>query len=152
MEVYRYLSEYELKAWQEDRRDELGSYFYESEKTFSNNHRYKRNEKYLHFFKNITDIKYIKSIDECVYYEHFLCKFDIPLGILLLHSGNGEYFASIEEENVEKIREFAIPVRNIKTEYLQGFVSIKKLTKTELRGNLTQDCFLRMEQDNCLEK
>ena len=73
--------------------------------------RYKKGEKYLHFFKekkSMQEIKKIKNNDDKNYYY---CTFDIPIHILLKGIGTGYYESSGYDVMYKELREFIINVK-----------------------------------------
>ena len=92
MKVYRFLSEKEYLRILNGEKDKLGnSAFYG--KNWTNTHHYKKDIKYIHFFKDkssIDLIKYIRTLEKQndIFY---ICEFDIPYSKPLFHSGKGFY-------------------------------------------------------------
>jgi len=97
-------------------------YLREEDFLFCNNHDYKENEKYLHFFKEKSNLLYLwMDVGEMI------CTYDIPKEIVDTHTGEGyytDYFTFTEREVIE---ECAIP------SYLIDFddlVSVDEITYT----------------------
>ena len=122
MVVYRYLSKRELDAFTEGDMSKVGAEYFETEKSISNTHKYKEGVKYLHFFQSLKDLKHIEKVRDRNK-EHFVAQFDIPILTLLSCAGKGYYPASGYDLDCEVVREYAIPVENIRPSFLEGYVS-----------------------------
>lgn len=150
MVVYRYLSKRELDAFIEGDMDSVGAEYYESKKSIGNTHDYKEGVKYLHFFQSLKDLKHIAKVRDNSK-EHFVAQFDIPLLTLLSHTGKGYYPASGFDVDYEVVREYAIPVDNIRPSFLDGYVSANEFkienTKASSR-ELTREFDLSKELVN----
>lgn len=119
MKLYRYLSEEELEKIQAGEIEKIG-FFYNDRKKFKrvNNHRYKQNIKYLHFYfdkKEISRIKFarFKGGDVC-----YVCEFNIPFYVILPYIGIGIYESSGYDVPFERVFEVALPARKMKQKYL----------------------------------
>ena len=98
-----------------------------------NNHQYNKNTKYLHFFKEYSDVFYLSSSDKT-----YICIFDIPDDILLRYKGIGKYLDRLLFEKLEQVEEYAIPSELILFDYL---VSVDKISKDLLFEEfLANDC------------
>ena len=126
MIVYRYLSKRELDAFLNEDMDSVGAEYYESDKSVSNTHEYKEGVKYLHFFQSLRDLKHIEKL-RTQNKEHFVAQFDIPILTLIRCAGKGYYSTSGYDCDYETVREYAIPVDNIRPSFLSGYVSSKEL-------------------------
>ena len=126
MVVYRYLSKRELDAFVEGDMESVGAEYYESEKRFSNTHKYKEGVKYLHFFQSLGDLKHIAKVRD-QNKEHFVAQFDIPIMTLIRCAGKGYYETSGYDVSFESVREYAIPVEDIRPSFLDGYVSAKSI-------------------------
>ena len=131
MKVYRYLSEDELNAIQSGELDKIGNEFSREFFKQTNNHKYKKGVKYLHFFKNKEDIKYIQKYYRKYFGTFYTCTFDIPLKTLLKGMGKAKYNeGSGYDLYVVKKREFIVPVSEFKPEWL---ISVDKKSTLEDR-------------------
>ncbi len=137
MKVYRYLSKRELDAFMVGDMDSVGAEYSEKPCAVSNTHKYEEGVKYLHFFKNLEDLKHINKVRTNTK-EHFVCQFDIPFLTLLTHTGVGYYETSGYDSLYETVREFAVPVDKIQPDYLKAYVSTTELSKENISGGITQ--------------
>lgn len=123
MKVYRFLCKQELCQILNGDIKQTGHVF--NGTVFPNNHKYKHNEKYLHFFKNLKDLKYIQRACGGLY-GGYLCKFDIPLHVLLPRTGKGYYrmISSGYDDfgDTEIVKEYAVESKKMETKYLVDFV------------------------------
>ena len=120
MEVFRYLTLEEILDYVNGRFDKIGRSFSRGEA--HNTHRYKPDQKYVHFFKNIRDLETMqrfKGHDQ----EMLIAKFDIPFSTLVKHMGVGYYESRGYDTDRDTVREFAIPTSKLKEHY---FVSCAK--------------------------
>ena len=124
MKVYRYLCEDELKNWLQNDTSMLGSRY--DKIKVSNNHKYKESKLYLHFFAKIDDLDYIRSIKSHEKKDFYICLFDIPAVKLLPHMGKGYYDSRSYNYYMETVREFALPVSEIKPSYLLYYIKDQK--------------------------
>ena len=115
MEVYRYLTMDEILDYVNGRFDQIGCFY--TEKSVHNSHRYKPNQKYVHFFKNLNDLEVIQRFKGRKG-DMLIAKFDIPFTTLVKHMGVGYYESSGYDIDHETIREFAIPTSKLKKNYL----------------------------------
>ena len=105
----------------------VGAEYFETEKSISNTHKYKEGVKYLHFFQSLKDLKHIEKVRDRNK-EHFVAQFDIPILTLLSCAGKGYYPASGYDLDCEVVREYAIPVDNIRPSFLEGYVSSREFS------------------------
>lgn len=138
MLVYRYLSKRELDAFEQGDIDSVGAEYFNKKQDFNNTHKYREGVKYLHFFKNVKDIKHIREVRDDNK-EHFLCQFDMPFLTLLMHSGTGYYSSSGYDIDYETVKEYAVPTDDVKAEYLKGYISTKDMSKEEMNGEISLD-------------
>lgn len=128
MKVYRYLSETELNNILAGNTQELGGNFINKRmvlkkyKVKVNNHRYNPKEKYLHFFKNFSDIEHIR--EERRYYEDnfYFAEFEIPALVLFFAAGKG-YYNSLHgyDTFVDSVTEYAVLAKNFNPNWLVGY-------------------------------
>ncbi len=123
MKVYRYLSQNELNSILENNISAIGcKYSPNEEYKRINNHKYKTDVKYLHFFKHKKDCDRVKFISKGKDIEFYIVEFNIPITTLIQHIGCGYYNAHGYNVNLEKAIEFAIPTSKFKSEYLLSYV------------------------------
>ena len=89
-----------------------------------NNHQYKEDKKYLHFFKFLGDIFYLNLAQ-----NYYLCTYDIPDDILHVKEGIGLYLDIFKLKNLKEVFEYAIETDLLKIEYL---VKVDKLLEQTL--------------------
>lgn len=120
MIVYRYASAGELSSILKGQIKNNGSYFDES---FSNTHKYKPGVRYTHFFKKLKDLPDLQKTFGC-HEGMFICKYNIPLRLLISTSGKGFYDSRTSgyEELYDTIKEFAVESSKLKSEYLEDFI------------------------------
>ena len=121
MKVYRYLSRSELEAIKNNEIDKLGQEYSRFDKGEINNHRYKPNEKYLHFFADKQDLCNIQLLYRKSNKVFYLCEFNIPFTTLMFHRGTGYYQASGYDIDYITAKEFALPTSKFKAEFLTSF-------------------------------
>lgn len=121
MKVYRLMSKNELDLYLNGKINEIGKSF--SNVKLSNNHKYKEGEKYVHFFLNIED----KNIIQEERNFEYLATFDIPITTLIKYYGKGLY-CPIQAGTIKqkRLKEFAINVKDMKSEYFIGYKKIEK--------------------------
>ena len=124
MRVYRLVSEQEFELIKNGEKDKLGNFF---DSRYRNNHKYRKNVKYIHFCKCKDDIEYIKELreKEGKKSEHYICEFDIPITKLFRRKGYGQYNRLDGATGVECIEEYAINIKNFDTNWL---ISYEKIT------------------------
>lgn len=140
MIVYRYLTLEEILDFVNGRFDKIGGVY--NQKNPSNSHRYKPNEKYLHFFKSLNDLGYIKNATR-KNSDMLIAKFDIPFSTLIKHAGIGYYPPQGYDRDYTEVREFAVPTRKLKAEYL---VSCAKDKNSLLTPETAEDALKRFER------
>lgn len=79
-----------------------------------NNHPYEKNYAYLHFFLNLEDIFYLNPKE-----GYFICTYEIPTDILEKYQGIGYYLDYVFYREMKKVLEYAIPIQQIKFDYLE---------------------------------
>lgn len=124
MLVYRYMKQSELNHIINGEFDQVGAK-YDGEYSASNNHKYVKGVKYLHFFKNKDSVQYITKYharSNCVYY---IAVFDIPYSILFAGKGRGKYEVDGMDYLTITQREYIVPVEKMKVEYLKSYVDEK---------------------------
>lgn len=132
MKVYRYLSQDELVAICSGRVDKLGSTFDKKQckKRNQNNHRYKPNTRYLHFFKDKSSLEYIRRerLSDDKTGTYFFCSFNIPNTILFFHRGHGNYDGNYDIP-FYSVTEYAIPVDTFDPHWLDKSIVDDRVTK-----------------------
>lgn len=99
-----------------------------------NTHKYRENEKYMHFFLNKKPINLLPKHNG----QNYLCTFNIPFSLLLKHIGFGYYPSKNEKENrgynsVElKVVEFAISASKFNPNWLVGVQKLETKNKNEI--------------------
>jgi len=94
----------------------VGSYCGNSER---NTHDYDESIKYLHFFKNKSDLLYLNTLK-----ERYICTYSIPEFVLRNYFGHGWYRSYINFATLNNVEEYAIPSTKVKFEYLQSIDEI----------------------------
>jgi len=125
MKVYRYLSENELNTMLENQVDKLGRSFCRSR---SNTHKYKKGERYIHFFKNFKSLSNMRRLRSSYNEVYYYCEFDIPMLILMAGRGLGYYNSSYRWGVKEKCIEYIVPSKYFKKSWLVSYI---KENKTE---------------------
>ncbi len=128
MKVYRYLSETELNSILNGKTNNVGNIFIKrrefTKKTSvrPNNHKYKNNEQYIHFFKNLQDIEHRRSELRTSDENYYFCCFEVPRLVLFMAAGKG-YYSSLHgyEHYIETVREYAVNIKNFKPNWLTGY-------------------------------
>ena len=125
MRVYRYLTEEELNNILGDRCDNIGGKYYGMQNSF----RYDKKSRYIHFFKNLSDIQYIRALKkwriergDYLPTDFYICEFNIPAIILMLSEGEGVYCVSDSQPNGIKVKEFAIKNSIFKSRWMNRYV------------------------------
>jgi len=91
-----------------------------------NNHMYKLDKLYLHFFKNKDSIFYMDTSE-----DRFICTYDIPEDILKTGMGMGQYPNYFNFNHLMNICEYAIESLLISFEYLLKVERIKEYIDIE---------------------
>ena len=127
MKVYRFMCKEELDKILCDKVSELGAYFRTGH--VGNNHKYKANEKYMHFFLNKNAYKHFTKTKKD---DHYLCVFDIPISVLLTHAGKGIYRGlRVEDRGYDALDafrkrvEFAVETSVFKSSWLKAYKKIE---------------------------
>lgn len=121
MIVYRYLTSEELKNILAGDLSKIGSVY--NVEVPTNTHKYKKNVRYLHFFKNLRDFPLIQNFAKSPEGK-FICKFNIPLRTLRTQMGIGTYdcLRGGYDCDVERVKEFAVEVKKISPDCLVDFI------------------------------
>ena len=128
MKVYRLLGEEELELILQQKTDALGSYF---ARMNGNTHKYKKREKYMHFFFHREDCEYMRKIQQktSVCEQNYIAEFNIPLKRIIGHIGRGFYESRHGgyDYDYDVCYELAIPTSIFRSEWLNKFekVSLK---------------------------
>lgn len=120
MLVYRFVSERELVNILSGNNHLLGAE-YNGQYKLSNNHKYEKGVKYLHFFKHKSAISFIRlyhTKDNC---KHFVCTFDIPYSVLFKGKGKGRYETGGMEYLTTTEREYIIPTNEFDCSWLKSY-------------------------------
>lgn len=86
-----------------------------------NNHSYKKEENYMHFFDDEISLLYLYPSK-----GKRICVYDIPEDILNSAIGTGFYLDFIELECLEQVTEYAVESRKMKFEYLERIYVVQK--------------------------
>ena len=127
MKVYRYMCKEELEAILNCDIDKIGR---TQKNDKFNNHHYKKDIKYLHFFKNLKDIEKIKKINKHSDKQFYIGTFNIPLRFLLQGMGVGYYPTRGYDADYVTAREFIVPVEKFKPNYLVEYIRDFSINKT----------------------
>lgn len=128
MIVYRLLGEDELELILHQKNDALGGYF---ARMNGNTHKYKKREKYMHFFFHREDCEYVRRFQQktSVSELNFIAKFNIPLKRIIGHIGKGFYNPKKGgyDYDYDVCYELALPTSIFRSEWLKSFeeVSLK---------------------------
>lgn len=137
MIVYRYLCEDEYKNIMSLNFDKIGGVY--QNHGVSNTFRYKKNERYLHFFKNVDDMETIRELYLKDGKEYYYCSFDIPFGVLLTKMGKGYYYGSGYDIDYISKREFALPVSDFNPKWLRDAIFDEKKHEINLKNKSSKD-------------
>lgn len=107
--VYRFSSQEEVNAFENKDLSSLGENWERNK--FRNSHKYKDDEKYLHFFET-PDIP-SRIIGALPGEKTHICSFEIEKSLLIKYRGNGYYPPRGYEENATIIQEYALPISEI---------------------------------------
>ena len=133
MKVYRYLRKQELDAILKNNISDIGQEYINDNYKEINSHHYRKNVKYLHFFKNIEDIEKLKKEDFVQPDEYYICEFNIPLYILLPGIGSGYYIGHGFDLPNDTALEFKIPAHKLKSSFLKSYTLDKESKGYEIR-------------------
>lgn len=86
-----------------------------------NTHNYNEKIKYLHFFANINNIFYLRTLK-----DRYLCTYDIPCDILNNYQGIGYYLDYINYRELNEVIEYAVCNNVIELSYLKEISYIKE--------------------------
>lgn len=132
MIVYRLLCEEELETILQQRTEFIGSHF---ARRNGNTHKYKRNERYMHFFFKRENCEYVRKIQlkDSDGEQNFIAKFNIPLKRIIGHIGKGFYESKRGGYDIDYdvCYELALPVSVFRPEWLKGYEKIS--LKTEIQ-------------------
>lgn len=129
MKVYRFLSEEELNLHQSGQSAEAGRCYPKNSNFRLNSFRYKPNTRYVHFFKNLKDIKFVKQ-DFCEVLDEnakklkfYIACFDIPSKVLAAGAARGRYIEASGNGMFEETyaTEYVVESAMMKREYLKYF-------------------------------
>ncbi len=121
MKAYRLLNEEELNLILSGDVEALGKHF---ERDFSNNHKYKADEKYIHFFLKREDCEYMKHYHRKakVKGQNYVAEFKIPIKRVIGYLGKGKYEPlSGYDYNYANHYELAIPARLFDASWLTRY-------------------------------
>ncbi len=141
MRVYRYLDEVELACFEKGDLENVGATY--PRRVDSNSHRYQSGVKYIHFFRDLDDLQYIRATKRESDSAYFICQFNIDPITLIKNAGVGYYEARGYDMDTAKVREFAIPVSEIKPDNLTFYIRDKDKAITG------QEAYSRFESKRC---
>ena len=128
IKVYRYLSESELNKILNGNVGELGNSFHTKkiiERKYRmkiNSHNYNPKEKYLHFFKKLSDIEFIRQERRNYEENHYFAEFEIPALVLFFAAGKGYYNTlSGYETFIEDVTEYAVNAKHFNPSWLVSY-------------------------------
>lgn len=122
MKVYRYLSKTELNNILNGNIDKLGNEFSHSKIARMNTHKYKKGEKYLHFFKDKESITNIRKLHKNSNADFYICTFEIPKLTLFFGAGKGFYAPCGYDLDFNYETEFAIKTKHFNPKWLKDYV------------------------------
>lgn len=122
--VYRFISEREKRAMAANDLSKIGRTW--DSKTICNNHRYKKNTRYIHFFDNEKDAKLLYK--ELGFSKAYLCTYSIPKKILKQHTGKGYYMVK-GYDIVDTVKEYAIPSDEFDLNWVESIIPITDFVK-----------------------
>ena len=128
MKVYRIMTERELNNILAENYAEIGSCYNNKSYKGSNNHHYKKNIKYLHFFKYKSSLSYMEQYLRKSY-QYYVCCFDIPYSVLIKGLGKGNYELPGMDYLTISQREYIVPSLSMKKQWL---ISYEKHTDTKV--------------------
>lgn len=124
MIVYRYMCKEEYDNIMKLDFDNVGGVYKTREA--SNTFRYKRSEKYLHFYKEMEDMEVMQHFYFKDGKDYYYCSFDIPVSVLLKSMGKGYYLSSGYDVDYIEKREFAIPVSKFNPKWIREAILDEK--------------------------
>ena len=122
--VFRLISEREKQAIEMHDISKLGCFY---KKSICNNHKYKKNIKYIHFFDNKNDARLLHN--ELGSSKAYLCTCAIPINILKKYLGKGYYTMRGYYDTIDTIKEYAIPTSDFDFEWIKSITPIKDFLK-----------------------
>ena len=153
MKVYRLFNQKELEGYEKGDLSEVGVEYENSDFLNINTHEYKEGVRYLHFFKHKEDIQFAEKLKreeiEDREYEWYIGEFNIPLLTLLKNSGLGFYDGAGYDNDYIEAKEYAIPVQEMKADYLSRCMSYEDAHFDEL---IIKRVFIDPETDPCPEE
>ena len=133
MIVYRYLCKEEYDNIMNLKFDKVGSVY--AQTGVSNSFHYKRDRRYLHFFKNPDDMEIMQNFYLKDGKDYYFCSFDIPMLKLIQRMGRGYYTARGYDLDYESKREFAIPVDEFNPKWIRDVILDEKKHEINQRFN-----------------
>jgi len=128
MLVYRLMSKKELDLFVSKDMNSIGKPFPKGK--LSNNHRYKKGIKYVHMFRNLKDINFVRFERDSEF--EYVATFDIPMITLMISCGKGLYSGVKNGEFKQKyVKEYAINSERIKPEYLIEYAKIDEFKQND---------------------
>lgn len=118
MKVYRYLCEQEYNNILSRKLDEVGTVY--ANVNPSNSFRYKRDERYLHFYKNKESMQEMHKIYKLDGKDYYFCEFDIPFRVLVHGIGTGYYSARGYDVDYEGHREYIVSMKRFKPDWIKS--------------------------------
>lgn len=132
MIVYRLLCEEELETILQQRIESIGSHF---ARMNGNTHKYKRGERYLHFFFKKENCEYVRKIQlkDSSGEQNFIAEFNIPLKRIIGHIGKGFYESKRGgyDSDYDVCYELAIPTSIFKPEWLKRYEQVSLTTEIQ---------------------
>ena len=126
--VYRFVSERERKAIEENDIDSIGS-TWETDKR-RNTHKYIEGVRYVHFVDRRKDAMDVYR--ELRRSKKYLCTYSIPSSILKKYAGKGFYPPHGYDFSHTEIKEYAIPSNEYNPNWLQSMVLVDDKVKDEM--------------------
>lgn len=127
MKVFRLLGEEELQLILNGHVSALGNNFTGN---YSNTHKYKSCEKYIHFFFNKANCEYMKNIQGGEHKDgkRFIAEFNIPLKRIIGHIGKGFYIPKKGGYDYlhDSCYEIALPVSIFDASWMQSYEPFMK--------------------------
>lgn len=138
MLVYRYMCEEEYNNIMKLNFEEVGGVY--EPKGASNTFRYKRDERYLHFYKDPDDMKIMQNFYFKDGKEYYFCSFEVPLPMLLKRMGKGYYESSGYDYDYIEKREYSIPVSEFNPKWIRdAILDEKKHEANQKFADIKQD-------------
>ena len=111
MIIYRYLTSEEVINFIKGHTRQLGAR--PTAKNLEISKKYKPDQRYVHFFKNIDDLPRIQKLDRDPKGK-YVGMFDLPRRFVISGDGVGEYAGMIQGGDETPIKEFAVEVRALR--------------------------------------